>query len=114
VGRFHAYGTDQEVYPLVTCELVTAFDELWQIEAGQLNRLQILDPEGAAFSFGLLIVPMNQVYLGPNAAHEEPIILLDIELGNVDILMTEVYELSPVLVILGEVSHLDLIDDAPK
>ncbi len=56
VGRLHADAADQQVDPLVGRELAAALPVLVEVERGELDRLEALDPERAPLPLGLLVV----------------------------------------------------------
>ncbi len=100
----------QQVDPLVGRELAAALPVFVQVERGELDRLQALDPERAPLPLGLLVVLVPDVHLCPDAAHQQAVVVPQVVLGDVDVLVAEVHQLGPVLVVVGEVADLDLVD----
>ena len=74
VLRLKAYGSQKKVKPLVRRELTATVLELRQIERGNLNGFQAVNPEGAPFALGILVKKMPDVNLGPDASHEETVV----------------------------------------
>ena len=110
VGRLHADAADQQVDPLVGRELAAALPVLVEVERGKLDRLEALDPERAPLPLGLLVVLVLEVDLRPDAAHQQAVEVPQVVLGDVDVLVPEVDQFGPVLVVVGEVADLDLVD----
>src|SRR5205823_6177179 len=96
VGGFQADAAEEEVYPLAGGELPAPGAIGLQVEGRELHRLQILDPERAAFPARLLIEGVDEFDLRPDAAHEQPVVLADVLLGDVDEAVAEVDQLGPV------------------
>ncbi len=111
VGRLQADAAHQQVDPLVGRELAPAAAVLLQIERGDLDGLQALDPEGAFLALLLLVVLVPDVHLRPDAAHQQSVVVPQVMLRDVDVLVAEVHQLGPMLVVFGEVAHLHLVDE---
>ena len=73
--------------------------------------LRLVDPERAPLALGLLVVLVPDVDLRPDAAHQQAVELPQVVLGDVDVLVPEVDQLGPVLVVVGEVADLHLVDE---
>ena len=55
---------------------------LVQVEGGDLDRLQALDPERAFLALLLLVVLVLDVHLRPDAAHQQPVVVPQVVLGT--------------------------------
>ena len=84
---------------------------LVEVERGELDRLQALDPERALLPLLLFVVLMPDVHLRPDAAHQQAVVVPQVMLGDVDELVAEVHQFGPVLVVVGEVADLHLVDE---
>ena len=104
-------AADQQVDPLVGRELAAALPVLVEVEGGELDRLEPVDPERAPLAGGLLVVLVPDVDLRPDPAHQQAVELPQVVLGDVDVLVPEVDQLGPVLVVVGEVADLHLVDE---
>ena len=72
--RLVAHAADDQVHPFVRGELGPQAAILLDVEGGDLNRRQGVDPEGM-FALVLLVVVEADVHLGPDAAHEQPVVV---------------------------------------
>ena len=54
---------------------------------------------------------MVEVNLGPDPAHKETIIFLDVTFGDMHVIVTEVDQFSPVFVLIGDIFDFNLVDD---
>ena len=97
---------EQQVDPLVGGELAAALPVLVEVERGKLDRLEALDPERAPLPLGLLVVLVLEFDLRPDPAHQQAVEVPQVVLGDVDVLVAEVDQFGPVLVVVGEVADL--------
>ena len=72
--------------------------------------MRLVDPERAPLAGRFLVVLMPDVDLCPDPAHQQAVELPEVVLGDVDVLVPEVDQLRPVLVVVGQVTNLDLVD----
>lgn len=112
VRRFEADGPQEQVDPLVGRELAAALPVLFEVERGELDRLQPLDPEGAPLPGHLFVILVLDVHLRPDPAPQQAVELPQVVLGDVDELVPEVLEFGPVLVVVGDVADLHLVDES--
>ena len=104
--RLHADAAYQQVNPLVRRELAAALPVFVQVERGELDRLEPLDPERASLALLLLVVLVPEVHLCPDPAHQQPVEVPQVMLRDVDVLVAEVDQFGPVLVVVGQVADL--------
>src|SRR5690606_23825524 len=99
-----------EVEPGIPAELPSPLDELVEVESCDLDGLQPPYVEGSLLGFVVGGV-VEQVELAPGAALQEPVVLVDEVLRDVDVLVVEVLQVRPELVLAGDESHIDLVDE---
>ena len=108
LGRLIAHRAQQQINPFFGAEFSPAGAVLLQIKGGELNRRELIDPEGV-FTLTFFIVLKTHVDLRPDSSREQPIKITDVVIGDVNIAMTEVCEFRPVLRI--NKPHLHLVDE---
>src|SRR5712691_4452036 len=111
VRGFIAYGAQQQIQPLVPSETLAPADEIVDIAAGELDRADMLDPEGAILAYEDEGVVIAQGDLGPDAPHQQAIMAAHLTLLDVDVVEAEVGQARPVLVMGLDELHRDFIDD---
>jgi hypothetical protein len=70
VRRFEANAAHQQIDPVVGIKLPARTVGI-EIERANLNGLDIVDPERAAFAAGLVVIVMPEVDLGLDTAHQQ-------------------------------------------
>jgi hypothetical protein len=111
VRWFEADGAQQQIDPFVGGELIAARAIFFEVECRKLDRSQAVDPEWAALALLLFVVLMSNIHLRPNPAHQQAVVIPQEMFGDVDVLVTEVLQFGPVLVVVGNVSYLNLVDE---
>ena len=89
LARLEADGAHDEVEPVVAAELAPRLEVRIEVERGDLDGLERRDVEGRLLGRVLEVV-VDEVELAPRAAAEQPVVLVDDLLGDVDVLDAEV------------------------
>ena len=66
---------------------------------------------GLRFPVGFFVVLVLDVHLRPDAAHQQAVVIPQVMFGDVDVLVAEVLQFGPVLVVVGNVADLHLVDE---
>ena len=107
--RFQPHGTQHHRQPLVPGEGRPAGGVAREIEAGQLDRAQVLDGKGVVV---LLDVVVRQGHLGPDPALQQAVVVAVELFADGNALGVEVLQRRPVALLLLHVAHMDLVDEA--
>ena len=76
-----AHAAHDEIDPLVRRELPADVSILVEVEGGDLNRRQLVDPE-RVLAPRLFVVFEAHVDLRPDTSHQKPLVVADVVLGN--------------------------------
>jgi len=77
----------------------------------RVGSVGCLDPERATLSFRRLVVLVPQIDLGPDSAHQEAVEVPQEPIRDMDELVSKVLQLGPVLVVVRDIPHLNLVDE---
>ena len=94
--RLVAHAAHGEVDPLVRRELGPLALVLLQVEGGDLDRGQLVDPE-RVLALAFLVVGEPHLDLGPDAAGQQAFVVADVVGRDVDELVAEIAHLGPVV-----------------
>ena len=111
VGWLESDRARHEVEPLVAAEPRAGLEVLVHVERGDLDRLESPDVEGSLLRL-VVVGVVDEIELAPDAAAEEALVLVDDVLGDVDVLVAEVREVGPELVLARDEPDVDLVDEA--
>src|SRR5262245_52121914 len=83
VGWLIAHRAQQQIQPLVPSEVFTPSNEIVDVAAGELDRADVLNPEGAVLVPKDKRVVVAQGNLSPDATHKQAVVTADLALLNV-------------------------------
>ena len=109
--RLVAHAAHDEVDPLVGRELGPLALVLLQVEGGDLDRRQLVDPE-RVLALAFLVVGEAHVDLGPDAARQQAFVVAHVVGRDVDELVAEVVQLRPVVRV--DEADLHLVDEGER
>ena len=107
--RLQADRAQHDVQPFVAGERAAALAVAVEVEAAQLDRPQVLDVEGVVVLVDLVV---GERHLGPDAALQQAVVVAVELLGDGDALRVEVLQRRPVALLLLDVAHVHLVDEA--
>ena len=111
VARLVTHRAHQQVEPLVGRESPPDLDEALDIACGKLDRAQTLHEERTVLALEDKRIIVAEGDLGPDPSHEQPVVLADQPVVDIDEVLVEARQPCPVLVVGLHQAHRDLVDD---
>ena len=108
LAGFQTNGAQHRCDPLVASKRCSAFCVAIEVEAGQLDRAQVLDGERVVVFVDVVV---RQGDFGPNAAFQQPVVVTVELFANRDALRVEVFQRCPVALLFLDVANVNLVDE---
>ena len=109
--RFHADRAQHDIHPFFLCECLSTLLQLIDVHMGHLNRGKLSNLDRIPVFLIFLDVLVIQLQNAPDAAAEQPVILLRVLIGNRNVLQAEIRKLSHIDIPLDIQINCNFIDN---